>query len=210
MNLKLLSLVLWAALPAAAQEKWQAGLGLNYLFNNRSPTVTSLATGESSVLQRQKKVAPALDAGYRFWESGPVHLAGTVEVQFPTTFTHAASGEDDGVDVKTWFIAPGVEFGRNLGVVDFTAGLQYRFEQMKLTSVSDQPTTSNNRFWLSGEASHAWDPGGGVKPYVGVRLGLALTQTSVPSQVATVDDLKTLGKSMEGNWEVSVRGGVRF
>lgn len=215
MNYKIVPLLALAALPALAQENFQLGLGINYLFGNRSVNVTSTDGTPLGSITREKNPTAAAEAGYRFWNQGPNHLAAMAEFQFPKTFGYhfnllGFSGVDQ---VKSYFIAPGLQFQTDVGkVATFGGGVQYRFERMKFLGLDDQPIINNNRLWLNVTAGHTWESTVAAKPYVDLRLAFALSRPKVPNPISLTDDddFMNLGRSMVGRWEVALHGGIRF
>jgi hypothetical protein len=195
----LLVLAALAALPASAQGRFQAGIGVatNGSVEGRFSNGT---------LKRDSKAAPSLFVGCRVMDLGSSDLSVTAEYQFQTNY--GFSGDFWTGAYQSSYAAPGVQWTYH-GAVDLGAGLQIRFESLSgsIQTVSD--STSYNRAWLNGYVGYTFQADWRAKPFVGLRLAGAVTRTDLPAPLTTSQGKKLL-RAMDGDIDLALMGGVRF
>lgn len=204
MTLRTLVLLGLAALPAAAGQPWQVGLGLNY--NGTSKVMYSDAN-LNEFFKRGSKAAVSLFAGRQVRSFGASELSVTGEYQFNTSYPSSTRTERGSLWSKSY--APGVQWTWH-GLADAGLGLQYRFVRLEGGNLS----TSNNRAWVNATVGQTVFNDSGPSPFVNLRAAVALGRTAAPpsADVAAGDPgaLKTLLKAMDGDFEVSIQFGLRF
>lgn len=203
---KILStLALLAALPAAAAEtKWQVGLGLNALQGIEITNLNGIAR-----IKRESKAAPALLVGYQVWNFGSSEISAMGEYQFQTKYNLTSNIDLGDASFRGQFFAPGLQWTYH-GPVDAGAGLQARFERLRGTALGQTVSTNYNRAWLNGYVGYTFSDLGSAAPFVGLRVAAALSKTEPPRTLNTDGDFKTFLRSMDGDAEVALQVGARF
>jgi hypothetical protein len=211
MKLKTLPLLALLALPAAAQERWQIGLGANFQDSTR---FTGAIGNQEYAVKRRATWAPALQLGYRAWDFGKHDVTFTGEYQFSTKYRVVTSpgGEDDSYKMQFW--APGLQWNYHFSR-DFHCGLgtQLRFADLKDRETGVKAT--HTRPWADVHATYTFPTSGPVRPYAGLRLSRALaTVEPQPDTAMLLNDPRGAARSamrrLDGRWEMSVQAGVRF
>lgn len=213
MKLTILPLLALLAMPAAAQERWQVGLGAN--FKGSNDFVMAAPGGK---VRNDAKAAPALQVGYRVYDAGAWDLTATAEYQFPTVYkvtSNAADGVSPNGTYKASFLAPGLQWNHHAHrSFDWGVGLQLRFVDLRSNYLGGTISTSNNKPWLDLHARYSFDAGS-TRPYVGLRVARALA--SAPRQPSAQDfgvnpdqALRDTMRRLEGQFEVGLQAGFRF
>jgi hypothetical protein len=210
MNFKMLSILALLALPAAAQERWQIGLGANF----KDSTQFSTAVGTREVATRRKATwAPSLQLAYRAWDFGTHDVSLTGEYQFWTKYkvTTSVPGTGEG-SYRMQFFAPGLQWNHHL-TQDFHWGLGF---QMRFANLRNGAIKANhNRPWADLHAAYTFQTVGPVRPFAGLRLARALAnvepQPTLQTFASSPDEAIRAGmRRLDGIWEMSLQAGVRF
>ncbi|MGA2083524.1 MAG: hypothetical protein ABSH53_23385 [Holophaga sp.] len=199
-------LALLAAMPAAAEDNWQAGLGLNFQDS------TQLSAAEMN-FSHGRRVTSSILAGYRALDFGTSDLSFTGEYQFRNQFDLGSNrvGPVRGdLTFRKERIAPGVQWNfHQTGELDWGLDLQMRFTTFK---ASNGVAASRNAPWLGAHARYTFQHAAGVKPFVGFRVARAMTAVpAAPTAQDSVSDatMKAM-RRMDGMWDASLQAGVRF
>jgi hypothetical protein len=210
MNLKMLSILVLLALPAAAQERWQVGLGANL---KDSIEFRNGMGNRTATTKRKATWAPSLQLAYRAWDFGTHDLSVTGEYQFWTTYKVANSLPGANADrYRAQFFAPGLQWNHHL-TPDFHWGLgfQMRFANLKEGAIK----ANHNRPWADLHATYTFPAAGPVRPYAGLRLARALAnvepQPTYETSLFNHNEAVRAGmRRLDGIWEMSLQAGVRF
>ena len=214
MNFRTLPLLALLAVPALAEERWQAGLGLN-LVDSESVTYSNTAT--SARFSREGKAVPSVHVGYRVLEFADSDLSVTGEYQLKANYraTYSATGAADQSRImKMHYIAPGIQWNFHKAV-DYGFGLQYRFMRQYANPAGTGCIQVNNyRPWISAYVGHTFRKGEGrLTPYVALRVASMIGTTSAPGSLDSLDTAggrEKLIRSLAPNHELSIQGGFRF
>ena len=221
MKFKILPLLVLAALPAMAQERWQVGIG----FNGWTSTREDYASANTLVnFKKNSRVVPGLQAGYTFKHFTGSDLSATAEYQFNSSAGFSAIGRGtspgggsavvnrNGKMEKSFF-APGIQWNFHPHI-DLGLGLQYRFERLHAYDNTGSTSTNNDRPWLNLYWGYTFKTEARVKPFVAFRSSFALSFTSSPGTVGEIFNTdggeKRLMRSMAGDSEGNFQVGVRF
>lgn len=202
------------ACPGLAQDRFQVGLGLNRANESEQ---SYFGSTQAYRFERATKWTPALQVGVRALDLEGSNLSVTGEYQFPVRYrnTYLAAGSaagNEGGSTRTRFLAPGVQwnFQRQM---DYGLGLQYRFTRLEGSLAGQTVTANNNRFWLTGYVGRTFDVDSPVKPFIALRGAAALSRTKAPGTIAasaSADTYRSVMKHLDGRYEISLQGGVRF
>ena len=212
MKFHTLPLLAMLAVPAAAQERWQVGLGANF---KDSTSFTATSTDEATSFKRRATFAPALQVGYRTLDFGAWDLTVTGEYQFPTRYRATNSDPDlEGNNYRMSFFAPGLQLNHHLHKnFDWGLGVQMRFTDYKDSATG---TRANfDRPWAEVHARYTFQNLGEVRPYAGLRLARALVRTADQPSYASLTAnpgvaARNTMRRLDGLWELSLQTGVRF
>ena len=203
-------LFLLIALPALAQERWQVGLAVT---DNGATRMSYLGGGTSGAsFNRQASAGIALNGGVRFLDFASSDLSATLDYQFKrrSPLGVTITGQSYRSNIYDSYTAPGVQWNWH-SPFDAGFGFQYRMERLQ-----NVITNANyNRPWVLGYVGKTFDTGSNWRPYVALRVGIALRTTGRPAldnQVGGIQDSesKQLLRSLDGNAELALQGGFRF
>lgn len=211
MKLKILPLLALLAMPAAAQERWQVGLGANF---KDSTKFTGTYGGGEFAVKRSATWAPALQVGYRAWDFGSHDLTLTGEYQFSTKYKVIISpggGEDS---YKMQFYAPGLQWNYHF-TQDLHVGLGGQMRFVDLKDLNTGVKATHNRVWADLHAAYTFPGSAPVRPFAGLRVSRALARVNLQpdARMLFTDPVRAAHPAMrrlDGLWEMSVQAGVRF
>jgi hypothetical protein len=220
MKIGVLPLLALLAVPAHAEDRWQAGVGLNMVSSDHE---TYESSNSFTRVQRENKTTPTLFVGYRVLDfANDSNLSVTGEYQFQSRFktTLSRSGAaNQFTTMKTEFFAPGVQWNFQKAV-DFGVGLQYRFTSIKgpvYDAAGDftggTQSTTYDRPWIHAYVGHTFTDSGPVKPFMALRMATLVGSTSAPKLASDLQNeggQKRLMRALAPTWEVSLQAGVRF
>jgi hypothetical protein len=200
----LVLLALAGALPAAAQDTWQLGLGLNLL---QAVEIGNLAG--SNRIRRENQAGAAVSVGRLLWDFGPSDLFLTGEYQAWTRYEVIATGSLGDFAFRETFLAPGLQWTWH-GAADAGLGLQGRFQRLRGSVQGLGASTTCTRAWVNGYLGCTFPGRGAVSTFVGLRGAVALGRTRPPGSLAGEEDLRTLLRSLAGDAEAALQAGIRF
>ena len=215
MRLATLSLVLLAGLPVLAENSWSAALTYNSLGASQTKYTQTIGTS-TGVLTFDPDVnsGAGVRLGYQFMELGSGGLEAIGAYRFRSKANVKVSNNVGGFTT----FGLGREYG-SLGVewnwhkvVDWGFGLEARWS--RLTDTDPGPTASLSmwRPWLSGNVGKTFGETSGLRPFIAMNMGIALTHTSAPdaSQLFTTPGFQDLIRSLDAVAQVELQFGVRF
>lgn len=200
------------ALPASAQERFEAGLTYSKL-QGKSQNLDPVA------FEPKDNSALGLAFAWSPWTSGDAQAGFTAAYRLRGSSDLVVSGpgfSEPAANYRYEHIALG---GRYLWrkPFDFGFGLQYRFEKLALEPKAEGETWSANlaRPWIEAVAGYTFKQSASYKPFIAFSVALPLTSESKPTSVPQTDaqaeaNQEQFVKSVAPRFEMALRVGLRF